>query len=225
MYYYYLSRSSNLKNASSDVTECEHPVMVTVRALSLAFQWVYILSAFFSFIFFVIQKRKGRCKWEVLYVSCVSAASDVAVSPEPFPRCHFSKTPLALYFALACALVSLAPWRRRAWVHTTCDGVCLCPSSINVKAPRALAFCLIVSWFLSRVVITTHFHSLFLFLRSIPPLPLSPLAHSPTHARLHPPLPPCRLRPLCFLSFLYAHIRAVWRHHWLLEGVFGRRDD
>ena len=45
--------------------------LVSVRALSLIFQWVYILSAFFSFIFFCYQKSRKRCKWEVLYVSSV----------------------------------------------------------------------------------------------------------------------------------------------------------
>mmetsp|Transcript_36408 Transcript_36408/g.89725 ORF Transcript_36408/g.89725 Transcript_36408/m.89725 type:complete len:743 (-) Transcript_36408:64-2292(-) len=42
---------------------------VTMRDLSLAGQWVYILSAWLSFCFFCFQLRKGRCKWEVLYVS------------------------------------------------------------------------------------------------------------------------------------------------------------
>ena len=45
--------------------------LVSVRALSLIFQWVYILSAFLSFVFFAYQKTKKRCKWEVLYVSSV----------------------------------------------------------------------------------------------------------------------------------------------------------
>lgn len=43
--------------------------MVSVRELSLMGQWTYVLSAFFSFVWYLWQLRKGRCKWEVLYVS------------------------------------------------------------------------------------------------------------------------------------------------------------
>jgi hypothetical protein len=48
------------------------PDMTSIRDLSIAFQWVYIVSAFASFLFFCYQKNKKRCKWEVLYVSLVS---------------------------------------------------------------------------------------------------------------------------------------------------------